>query len=72
MSTPPVPRSAEELNKEYQQIGSEVVNAQYALYLHQRKLSELNDKMYAINQEFLARQKLDQEAKKNEASNEQP
>lgn len=69
LPTAPEPRSLEAIKEEYQQVSAAAISSQYQIYVHERALREFNDKMYNLNQEASARQKLDTPVVAPEVSN---
>lgn len=60
------PRELADIQKEYQQLSAMAANAQYVVFIKNKELEEINNRLVAVNQEAGKRQELDA-AKKAEA-----
>lgn len=54
-----LPRSLDEIKKEYAELLSKAGNAQYLTYVYSKELEQVNGQLVKINQEAAARQELD-------------
>ena len=61
---PAVPRSLEDIKKEYADLLLKVGQAQYQREVFDREVKTLNDRLYAVNTEAAKRNQLDAEAAK--------
>lgn len=68
---PAVPRSLEDIKKEYNEILTKSGNAQYLVFVYTKELEQLNRRLLEVNQEAGVRQSLDAQVKK-EQKDEQP
>ncbi len=58
-----MPRSLDEIQKEYAEVSTRAGQAQYQAYVMQKDLEELNRRLLTLNQEAHERNRLDNEAK---------
>lgn len=56
---PRIPRSLEDLTREYQELSAQAANSQYTVYVHGLELERLNKRMVDINTEAAERKQLD-------------
>lgn len=61
-----VPRTMEEIQKEYQQLCWNAGQAQYQINITSKELQKMNDRIEAVNREGAARIQLDKDAKNKE------
>lgn len=66
MSQEQVPRTLEEIKKEYADLLLKVGQAQYQREVFDREVKTLNERIYAVNTEAAKRNQLDQAAAKPE------
>lgn len=69
----PVPRTMEEIQKDYSELIGKVGQAQYQVFAYQREVDSLNNQLLNVNLEAKARNELDAKAKADapkEAANE--
>jgi hypothetical protein len=57
-----VPRTMEEINKEYADVSAKASQSQYQVYVYTEHLAQLNRQMRSLNEEATARQALDKAA----------
>jgi hypothetical protein len=56
---PKVPRTLEELTREYQELSAQAANSQYTAYVHNKELERINTRLVEINTEAAERKQLD-------------
>jgi len=68
---PQPPREISEITKEYSEQLGKAAQAGYQVYVYQKELARLNDRLEQLNLEAASRNKLDLDTKKNEVADEQ-
>lgn len=58
---PKVPRTAEEIQKEFNELCARAGHANYQAKLHEQQVNQILSRISEVNQEALERQKLDRE-----------
>lgn len=62
---PVAPRAFPEIQKEYRSLSEQAGNVQYQIYAHTANLANVNKRLSEVHEEANARQKLDEEVKKD-------
>jgi hypothetical protein len=73
---PQVPRSMEEIQKEYGELRARSGELQYTIYVYEADLAQMNSRLRGLNNEAAARQQLDKATETKpevkDVTNEQP
>lgn len=56
---PKVPRSMDEITREYQELSAQAANSQYTAFVHNKKLVEVNERLMEVSAEAADRRQLD-------------